>query len=213
MRRNPAKCAFGVAGGKFLGIMLTSRGIEANPDKCEAVLKMSSPNTLKDIQRLLGRLTALSRFIPKLAERVRPIVKRMKKDAPCKWDAEYDQAFAKVKEILMNPPVMNHPTSGHELQVYLGVSDTTISAILMQEKPSLKLIYFVIRTLQDMETRYHQVEKVALALLHAARRLRQYFQGHQVVVQTNHLVAKVLRKPDLAGRMVSWAVELSEFGL
>ncbi|XP_014501831.1 uncharacterized protein LOC106762433 [Vigna radiata var. radiata] len=213
MRLNPAKCTFGVAGGKFLGFMLTSRGIEANPDKCEAVLKMPSPGTLKEIQRLVGRLTALSRFVPKLAERIRPIVKKMKKDAPGKWDAECEQAFTEVKEILMNPPVMNRPISGYELQIYLGVSDTAISAVLTQEEPSPKLIYFVSRTLQETETCYQQVEKVALALLHASRRLRQYFQGYQVVVRTNHPVAKVLRKPDLAGRMVGWAVELSEFGL
>ncbi|XP_022642973.1 uncharacterized protein LOC111242702 [Vigna radiata var. radiata] len=213
MRVNPAKCTFGVAGGKFLGFMLTSRGIEANPDKCEAVLKMASPSTLKDIQRLVGRLTALSRFVPKLAERIRSIVKKMKKDAPGKWDAECEQAFAEVKEILMNPSVMNRPIPGYELQIYLGVSDTAISAVLTQEEPSPKLIYFVSRTLQETEVRYQQVEKVALALLHTSRRLRQYFQGYQVVVRTNHLMAKVLRKPDLAGRMVGWAVELSEFGL
>lgn len=202
MRLNPAKCAFGVARGKFLGFMLTSRSIEANPDKCEAILKMPNPSTLKDIQRLVGRLIALSRFIPKLAERARPIMKKIKKEETCKWDVECEQAFACVKEILMNPPVMNRPNLGEELQVYLGVSDTTVNVILLQERPSPKLIYFVSRTLQDVETQYQQVEKVALALLHAARRLRPYFQGHQVVVRTNHPVSKVLRKPDLAGRMV-----------
>ncbi|XP_014496659.1 uncharacterized protein LOC106758229 [Vigna radiata var. radiata] len=108
---------------------------------------------------------------------------------------------------------MNIPIAGYKLQIYLGVSDTAISAVLTQEEPSPKLIYFVSRTLQETEARYQQVEKVALALLHASRRLRQYFQGYQVVVRTNHPVAKVLRKPDLAERMVSWAVELSEFGL
>lgn len=177
MRLNPAKCAFGFVSGKFLGFMLTSRGIEANPDKCEAILKMPNPNTLKDIQRLVGRLTTLSRFIPKLAEHVRPIVKKMKKDTSCKWDAACEQAFSKVKEILMNPPVMNRPTPGEELQVYLGVSDTVVCAILMQERPSPKLVYFVSRTLQDTETRYQQVEKVALALLHAARRLGRIFRA------------------------------------
>lgn len=63
MRLNPAKCTFGVAGGKYLGFMLTSRDIEANPDKCEVVLHMSNPSTLKDVQRLVGCLTTLSRFI------------------------------------------------------------------------------------------------------------------------------------------------------
>lgn len=67
MRLNPAKCTFGVPAGKFLGFMLTSRGIEANPDKCDAIINMKSPASLKEVQRLVGRLTALSRFIPRMA--------------------------------------------------------------------------------------------------------------------------------------------------
>ncbi|XP_072076442.1 uncharacterized protein [Arachis hypogaea] len=63
MRLNPEKCAFAVQGGKFLGFLLTCRGIEANPDKCRAVLDMASPKTVKEVQRLTGRLAALSRFI------------------------------------------------------------------------------------------------------------------------------------------------------
>ncbi|XP_015947314.1 uncharacterized protein LOC107472290 [Arachis duranensis] len=62
MRLNPEKCAFAVQGGKFLGFLLTCRGIEANPDKCRAVLDMASPKTVKEVQRLTGRLAALSRF-------------------------------------------------------------------------------------------------------------------------------------------------------
>ncbi|XP_016165024.1 uncharacterized protein LOC107607607 [Arachis ipaensis] len=69
MRLNPEKCAFGVKGGKFLGFMLTSRGIEANPKKCEAIINMRSPRTIKEVQRLNGRLAALSRFIPSILTR------------------------------------------------------------------------------------------------------------------------------------------------
>jgi len=64
MRLNPAKCVFGVEGGKFLGFMLTHRGIEANPDKCLAILDTQSPTTLKEVQSLVGKLTSLSRFLP-----------------------------------------------------------------------------------------------------------------------------------------------------
>jgi len=67
MRLNPEKCVFGVASEKFLGFMLTHRGIEANPDKCQVVVNMRSPANIKKIQRLVGRLIALSRFMPKLA--------------------------------------------------------------------------------------------------------------------------------------------------
>jgi hypothetical protein len=65
--------------GKFLGFMLTSRGIEANPDKCRAILDMTSPGTVKDIQQLTGRIAALSRFLPASAKRCLPMFKILKK--------------------------------------------------------------------------------------------------------------------------------------
>lgn len=119
----------------------------------------------------------------------------------------------KVKAILTNSPVMNRPHPGRDLQVYLGVSTEAISATLVQEQPHIRLIYFVSRALQEVETHYQQVEKDALVLLNAARRLQSYFQSHQVVVRTDHPISKILRKLDLVGRMVGLAVELSEFRL
>nr|KYP49932.1 Transposon Ty3-I Gag-Pol polyprotein [Cajanus cajan] len=69
MRLNSEKCIFDVQGGKFLGFMITSRGIEANLEKCNAIIQMQIPQTIKDIQRLAERLVSLSRFIPKLVEK------------------------------------------------------------------------------------------------------------------------------------------------
>lgn len=126
---------FGVRAGKFLGFMLTVRGIEANPEKCKAVLEMRSPHNLKEVQRLVGRLTSLSRFIPRLAERSKPILKVMKKSAPEGWNQECEDAFQVVKDILTQPPVMSRPVPGHELQVFLATTDDAISAALVQEKP------------------------------------------------------------------------------
>jgi hypothetical protein len=63
MKLNPAKWAFGVSSGKFLGYMVSSRGIEATPEKIQAILEMQSPKTMKQLQQLTGRLAALNRFI------------------------------------------------------------------------------------------------------------------------------------------------------
>ncbi|XP_052734193.1 uncharacterized protein LOC108339372 [Vigna angularis] len=183
LRLNPSKCTFGVPAGKFLGFMLTRRGIEENPDKCRAVLDMTAPQTLRDVQRLVGRLTALSRFIPKLAEHIKPILKNLKKGTTRHWDDDCEAAFDTVKRILTSPPIMARPDTGSDLQLYIAASHHAVSAALIQEAPSLKLIYFVSRTLQGAEERYSRIEKIALALLTASRRLRPYFQSHQVVVQ------------------------------
>jgi len=63
LKLNPEKCVFGVEAGKFLGFLLTERGIEANPEKCAAILAMRSPISVKEVQQLTGRMTALSRFV------------------------------------------------------------------------------------------------------------------------------------------------------
>jgi len=62
LKLNPEKCVFGVELGKFLGFMLTERGIETNPDKCAAIIKMRSPATVKEVQQLTARMAALSCF-------------------------------------------------------------------------------------------------------------------------------------------------------
>ena len=69
MRLNPAKCAFGVSAGKFLGFIVNSRGIEANPDMIKVVLDMLPPSNIKGIQRQTGRIAALSRFVSKASDK------------------------------------------------------------------------------------------------------------------------------------------------
>jgi len=67
--------------------------------------------------------------------------------------------------------------------------------------------------LQGPETRYQALEKAALAVVFSARRLRHYFHSFTILVMTDLPIQKVLKKPDVAGRMVKWAVELSEFDI
>nr|KYP43933.1 Transposon Ty3-I Gag-Pol polyprotein [Cajanus cajan] len=183
MQLNPAKCTFGVAGGKFLGFMLSKRGIEANPDKCQAIIDMRSPRNVKEVQRLAGCIASLARFLPCMAER------------------------------LAASPLLAKPNHHLEMIVYISVLDKAISTVLVQEQTEQTPIYFIRRVLQEAETRYQHLEKTVLALMHTARHLRHYFQSHKVVVRTDSPIIKVLRKPELAGRMVSWSVELSQFDI
>ncbi|XP_020239374.1 uncharacterized protein LOC109818341 [Cajanus cajan] len=213
MRLNPEKCVFGIAGGKFLGFMLSARGIEANPDKCQSVIGMRSPHNIKEVQVLSGRLTSLSRFLPCLAETAKPILRLLKKANKFTWTGECEESFKILKHRLGTPPILSKPDPSLNMIVYLCVSNEAISAVLVQEKESQKPVYFVSRMLQDAEKRYQLLEKMALGLVHTARRLRQYFHSHKVIVRTDCPIAKVLRKPELAGRMMAWSVELSEFDI
>jgi hypothetical protein len=95
MKLNPAKCAFGVSSGKFLGYMVSSRGIEANPEKIQAVLEMQSPKSTKQLQQLTGRLAALNRFISRSTDKCLPFFKILRK--AFEWTSECDSAFSPLR--------------------------------------------------------------------------------------------------------------------
>ncbi|XP_072074432.1 uncharacterized protein [Arachis hypogaea] len=95
-----------------------------------------------------------------------------------------------------------------------GVTDWAISSALVTERNKVQHpIYFVSKTLQHAELNYPRIEKLALALVFSARRLRPYFQSHVIHVRTDHPLRQVLHKPEIAGRLIKWAVELSEFDI
>ena len=79
MKLNPAKCVFGVLARKFLGFIVNNRGIKANPNKIKAVLNMSPPSNIKEVQRLTGRIVALSRFVSKASDKCQPFFQILKK--------------------------------------------------------------------------------------------------------------------------------------
>ena len=79
MKLNPSKCVFGVASGKFLGFMVSQRGVEANPDKVRAIMKMAPPKNIKEVQSLNSRVAALNRFVSRATDKCLPFFKILRK--------------------------------------------------------------------------------------------------------------------------------------
>ena len=176
MRLNPEKCTFGVGGGKFLGFMITHRGIEANPDKCTAILEMHNPINIQETQKLNGSLASLSRFLPKLVKKEKPFYKLLKKTEPFSWDETCEQAFLAFKKAIVTLQVLSRPRPGAPLHLYLSVADEAINSTLVQEEGKHQLpIYFTSWMLHDAKKCYQMIEKVALALITSIQRLRPYF--------------------------------------
>ena len=103
---------------------------------------------------------------------------------------------------------------GEVMLLYLAVSKHAVSAFLIREEGSKQLpIYYVSKALLDAGTRYSHLEKLALALIVAARKLRPYFQAHPILVVTSFPIKLVLHKPEVSGRLAKWAVELGEYNV
>ena len=170
MKLNPSKCAFGVNTGRFLGFMVTQRGIDANPTQLKAILQSSAPSSKKGIQQLTGQLAALGRFIPQFTDRLKPLFATLRGASRAEWNEECDRAFTEIKQYLIEPSILVSPKAGDTLYLYLAASDIAVSTTLFKECEDAKLrhVFFVSKSLTDAETRYSHHERVALALWTAA---------------------------------------------
>jgi len=111
LKLNPDKCVFGVEARKFLSFLLTKRGMESNPDKCRTIIEMRSPTNVKEVQQLIGRMAALSRFFYQSVEKKGyPYFQCLKKNNSFAWTDECKGAFVKIKEYLASPPIIDKLT-------------------------------------------------------------------------------------------------------
>ena len=118
-----------------------------------------------------------------------------------------------IKKYLTEPPTMASPVEGDRLYPYLVVSDVSVTAALFKEDENQKQrpVFFIRKSLYEVETRYTHLEQTVLALHVVSKKLRHYFQAHPIIVLTNLPLRSTIHKPDLSGRMALWAIELREF--
>ena len=134
MKLNPAKCAFRVTSGKFLGFMVNNSGIKANPAKIQALLDMESPRKVKEVQNLTGRVAAPNRFISRATDKCQPFFHALHKGKDFSWTAECEQSFQELKNYLGQPPLLSKPQEGEFLILYLVVSKGAVSSALVREE-------------------------------------------------------------------------------
>ena len=201
MKLNPSICAFGVSLGKFLGFMVSQRGIEANLEKVRAILEMSSLKTVKEVQSLTGRVAALNRFVSKATDKCLPFFKTLKQAFV--WTEECETAFQELKCYLSNPPLLSPSKEGEDLFLYLAISVTAVSAALIREENKIQFpMYYISQAFQEAEARYPMIEKITFALIVASRKLRPYFQANPIIVMTDQSIKKAMNKPKSPGWMV-----------
>ncbi|CAL2270892.1 unnamed protein product [Prunus armeniaca] len=221
MKLNPSKCTFGVSSGQFLGYLVTQRGIEAHPNQIKAILDMKSPAITKKIQSLTSRAAALNRFLSRSTDKCRPFFKALKKGHKDKWDDECEVAFQNLKTYLTSPLLLSKSIPGENLYIYLAVSDSTVSSALIREELraqhpifyTSKALLDTSKALLDTKTCYPKMEKLIFSLVIFARKLRPYYQAHQIIAMTEFSLRSILHSPDASQRLMKWAIKLSQYNL
>jgi hypothetical protein len=216
LKLNPEKCVFGVKKGKFLGCLVSTKGIEAIPSKIEAILRMEPLKSRKGAQRLTGRLTSLNRFISWSVERNLPFFKVLKSAEVFQWGPNQQKVFEELKQYLIELTTLTPPSSGTPLLLYVAASHAAVSVALVQEKQEGQarkqvLVYFISEVLSASKKNYTEIEKVLYAILMASRKLRHYFQAYHIIVPSSQPLKDIMRNREATRRVGKRAAELNEF--
>ncbi|KAM1053108.1 hypothetical protein ACFX2C_000641 [Malus domestica] len=155
---------------------------------------MKEPVISKDIKSLTGKVAALTRFISKATDICPPFFKALKGSKKyITWTDECAEAFKNLKDYMSKAPLLSKPEVGDTLIIYLLVSTSAVSSVLIQNDGNVERhVYYASKALQDAETRYFNIKKLALALVMSARKLRPYFQAHSIILLTNHHLRQIL---------------------
>ncbi|XP_070677779.1 uncharacterized protein [Malus domestica] len=218
LKMNPAKCAFGVSAGNFLGFLVHHRGIEVDENKARAIINAPPPTTKKQLQSLLGKINFLRRFIANSAGKMKAFstLLKLKDSDTFAWTTEHQATFTQIKVSLTTPPVLVPPRRGKPLKLYISAAEESIGCLLAQDNDAGReqAIFYLSRNLNPPEINYFTVEKLCLAVFFAASKLRHYMLPSvtQVIAQTD-VIRYMLTRPIVKGRIGKWTMALSKFSL
>lgn len=204
--------------GKLLGYLVTQRGIEANPKKIRAIQEMEPPKNKREVQRLAGRLAALSRFISRSTERSLSFFKVLRGADPYRWTEEQEVAFRELKAYLQHPEILTSPAAGAPLLLYIVAAEGAVSAVLAEEQKREGRImqapvYYVSEALVGAKQRYSEMEKMVYAVVMASQKLKHYFTAHAITVPTTYPIRDMFENKEAVGHVGKWAVELNPYNI
>lgn len=210
---NKKKCKFKQDSIAFFGHIFSKEGIQADPKKIDAVVKMSAPEDATAVRSFLGMTNYLSRFIPSYADLTAPLRKLTKNDTKFEWLKEQEEAFKEIKAQLINADsrVMTYFDPKKRTSVITDASPVGISAILEQEG---KVICYASRSLTDVEKRYSQTEREGLAIVWACEYFNVYLYGAEFDLITDHKPLEIILnnpKSKPPARIARWSIRLAQY--
>ena len=190
------KCEFATDQVKFLGHIVSARGIAIDPSKLDAITSFPAPEGVPELRRLLGMVNHVGKFAPNLAELTKPLRDLLKKETDWVWGPDQEEAFKRLKVLLSSSPVLQHYNPNRSTMISSDASSYGIGGVLMQkDDEGWKPVFYTSRAMTSTEQRYAQVEKEALAMTWVCERFSDFLVGmKEFTIETDHKPLLALMK-------------------
>ncbi|KAG0848253.1 hypothetical protein G6F17_011811 [Rhizopus arrhizus] len=214
LKLNPEKCFFFKDHLKFLGYIVTSEGIQTDPDKIKKIVEHPIPTTTTQVRSFLGIASYYRRFIKDFAAIARPLHDQTKTKKKIPWTEDATKSFETLKKLLTTAPVLARPDFNKNFILVTDASKLGLGCVLTQLDDDEKEhpIIFASRGLKPNEVNYAPTKLECLAVVWAVKLFRPYILGKKFMIITDHsALTGLLKTPNPTGIIARWIVTLSEY--
>ncbi len=193
VKLNRSKCKIGLSEIQYLGQILTKDGMKPDYAKVQAIQEMPAPTCKKDLQRFLGSIQYIGKYIPTLSEITSPLRLLLKDDIEWHWNESQESAFKKLKDLATNAPTLKYSDVNKDTIVIVDASQNSLGAELRQDGETIAFGY---RALTETQKNYAQIEKEMLAIKFGCEKFHQFIYGKPTTMITDHKpLESICKKP------------------
>ena len=194
LKLNKSKCQLKLNEISYVGHVFSKDGLKPDPKKTKAVIDMPRPETREDLQRFLGMLTYLGKFIPNLSHVASPLRALLEKEVEWQWQAEQQKSFVSLKELITKAPVLKYFNPKRPVKLSVDASSKGLGAVLLQDNHP---IAYASKALTSCQQNYAQIEKELLAIVFGCNKFHDYIYGMSTIeVETDHKPLEfIFKKP------------------
>ena len=213
LRLNAKKCVMGVSELKFLGHVISADGVRPDLEKVKAILEAPVPEDQAQLRSFLGSITYLTEYVPHLAAVIAPLRKLTQKGVQWRWTTAEKSAYKGIKELITKAPCLAHYSIEAEIKLVVDASPCGLGCVLLQEVDNQMCpVAYASRSLTDVEKRYAQIERGALAVLYRLQKMQTYIYGRHVTIATDHKpLLGVFTKPSQSIRLERIALRAQDY--
>ncbi|CAL8129503.1 unnamed protein product [Orchesella dallaii] len=209
-----SKCHFGREKVKFLGHIISTEGIQRNPEKVTAVLAIPTPRTRRQLRSFLGAIGWFRHFLPQMADIAHPLYELLSGKKKFTWSAAAQEAMHNLKTLVSEDVMLHHPNFNKEFVLQTDAANNGVGAVLLQtdlndmERP----IAFASKSFTKSQLNYSTVEKECYAIIFALDKFSEYLDGASFSIKTdNQAITYLNSMKNSNSKLMRWAMKIQEW--